>query len=300
MDHRGHGLALEHRIFNSPNRVAFPTTTLDRGRNHEGYVSPLYPEGMGETYEVVDFEIDKPDGWNPTLVSHEGFFTDIPGFENLAEGQSAKMLGSLSLARQGSCFYWGYSIDPERLTDPAEDTLENVLHYMVSKRGERTTPYVCNTRRTLWVYLALNRESGYRRGIEEHFLGVVQESSRVDYEPTPEGLETWLTENLAYVFSGKNEGHRGHRYKTIFEVDELAKSLATPNSDRTSLEQWLRMAQSDDATKRAQAIELLDRYVHPDIRPADWSASDEWYAEWKSRIVFVDSAGFWWMESPVQ
>ena len=88
-----------------------------------------------------------------TLVSHEGFFTDIPGFENLAEGQSGKMLGSLSLARQGRAFYWGYSIDPERLTAPAEDTLENVIHYTYRQRHAQTVPYVCTTRRSLFSRL---------------------------------------------------------------------------------------------------------------------------------------------------
>ena len=211
MNHQGHGLALEHDIYRTPNPVAFATTPAPRGVNHAGYTSPLYPNGMGDTYGLVDFEETPPDGWNPTIVSHEGFFTDVPGFENLAEGQSAKMLGSLSLARQGRYFYWGYSIDPDRLTAPAEGTLENVIRYMAPRRGEETVPYVCKTRRSLWVYLALNRESGYLRGIEEHFLGCVQEGSRVDYDPTPEGLEAWLDENLAYVFSGKDESHRHER-----------------------------------------------------------------------------------------
>ena len=298
MNHQGHGLALEHRIFNTPNAVHFPTTPAPRGRQHEGYTSPLYPNGMGETHELVDFEVDAPDGWNPTIVSHEGFFTDVPGFENLAEGSSAKMLGSLSLARQGRYFYWGYSIDPERLTDPAEDTLENVLRYIATKRTARTTPFVCKTRKSLWVYLALNRESGYLRGIEEHFLGSVKEASRQDYQPTPEGLEAWLDENLAYVFSGKDETHRHSRYKTVYEVDVEAKQLGTPNAERASLEAWLAMVGEADPAKCEIGRRLLDRYVHPDIAPDDWGATEDWYAEWRERIVFVESAGFWWIENP--
>src|SRR5690606_2405017 len=135
MNHQGHGLALDHPIFTTPNPVTFPTTTAPRRANHTGYTSPLYPDGMGETYELVDFEVSEPKGPNPTLVSHEGFFTDVPGFESLVEGESAKMLGSLALARQGRYFYWGYSIDPERLTEPAKDTLVNVVHYMAPRRG---------------------------------------------------------------------------------------------------------------------------------------------------------------------
>jgi len=289
---------LDHAIYTTPNAARFEYDTGERRRNHEGYTSPLYPEGMGETYQRALFEESKPAGWNPTIVSHEGFFTDVPGFESLCEGESAKMLGSLSLARQGRYFYWGYATDPERLTDGGEDTLENVLRYMAPRRGEETTPYVCKTRKSLWVYLALNRESGYLRGIEEHFLGSVKEGSREDYVATPEGLEAWLDENLPYVFSGKDASHEGERYKTIYEVDFDAKRLGTPNGERASVERWIEMAASDEAETRAVGRRLLDRYVHPDVRPASWDDAAAWAAEGLERLVFVESAGFWWMRDP--
>jgi len=298
MNHQGHGLALDHAIFRTPNAVTFASKSAARGKHHTGYTSPRYPNGMGESYELVDFEVGPPDGWNPTLVSHEGFFTDVPGFESLAEGESSKMLGSLSLARQGRHFYWGYSIDPERLTDPAEDTLENVVRYMATQRGARTTPFVCDTRRSLWVYLALFRESGYRRGIEEHFLGKVLPESRAGYVPTPEGLQKWLAENLAFVFSGRGGRHASERYGNTFEVDVDAKALGTPNAERASLEAWLHLAASADAAERELGRHLLARYVDPAIAPAAWDAPADWYKKWRERIVFVDSAGFWWLEDP--
>lgn len=301
MNHQGHGLALAHTIFNAPNAVTFATTEATPHKGHAGLTSPLYPEGMGETYDVVDFEVSPPDEPNPTLVSHEGFFTDVPGFENLAEGVSAKMLGSLALARQGSYFYWGYSVDPERLTAPAEDVLENVIRYMRTKRGAATVPFVCKTRRTLWTYLRLFEESGYMRGMEEHFLGTVQENSRRGYVPTPEGLAAWLDENLDYVFSGKDESHTSDtRYKTVFEVDFDARVLGTPNGERESLEVWLRAAAGDSADGRVTGTRLLKRYVHPSIAPEDWSQPFEWYGRMRGEIVFVESAGFWWMADPTR
>lgn len=298
MNHQGHGLALEHPIYNTPNEARFPTETAERGRHHEGYTSPLYPEGMGPTYERVAFEEEAPSVPNPTLVSHEGFFTDVPGFENLVEGESAKMLGSLSLARQGRYFYWGYSADPDELTAPAEDTLENVLRYMAPRRGEETVPYVCRTRRSLWVYLALHAESGYLRGIEEHFLGSVKEGSRADYEPSPEGLERWLDAHLPYVLSGKDASHRGTRYPTIYEVDAEAEALGTPNAERASLERWVAMAGGEDAAERALGRRLLERYVHPEVAPGSWDDAAGWYAKEGAALVFVESAGFWWMRPP--
>jgi hypothetical protein len=298
MNHQGHGLPLQHAIYSTPNAVRFPASPMERPEHNVGLTSPLYPDGMGETYDVVDFEVRAPGAPNPTIVSHEGFFTDVPGFENLAEGQSAKMLGSLSLARQGRYFYWGYSIDPDLLTDPAEDTLENVLRYMAKRRGEETVPFVCKTRRSLWIYLRLNEESGYLRGIEEHFLGLVGAESRKDYVPTPDGLRTWLDENLPYVYAGKPGDEPDGRYGHRFHVDFEAKALGTPNAERASLERWCTLAVSGDETERARARTLLARYVHPDVAPASWDSAQEWYRKEALSCVFVESAGFWWMRDP--
>jgi hypothetical protein len=78
MNHQGHGLAYEHPVFNVPYKASFETHSAPREKNHENVTSPLYPNGMGETFDLVNFEKEKPaDGrWNPTLVCHEGFFTD--------------------------------------------------------------------------------------------------------------------------------------------------------------------------------------------------------------------------------
>ncbi|MHC4817448.1 MAG: hypothetical protein ACYTF8_05295, partial [Planctomycetota bacterium] len=225
MDHLGHGLALDHPIFHTPHEATFEWIERARPKRYEGMDSPLYPKGVPETYRLALFEKDKPKGWNPTLVSHEGFFTDIPGFENLAEGNSTKMLGSLALARQGRYFYWGYSADPERLTAGARAALLNVLHYMHGKRHSVTTPFVCKTRRILWVYTRLGRDTGYRRGVEEHFPNSLVPEWRKTYTPSFDGAEAWVAKYLPYVFSGKSEKHANARYKNLFEVDADAMAL---------------------------------------------------------------------------
>lgn len=298
MDHQGHGLALDHPIFTTPNRVQFEWRELPRPKNYERNTSPLYPQGMPETYRLAAFEIDQPkDAWNPTLVAHEGFFTDVPGFENLAEGNSAKILGSLSLARQGRFFYWGYSIDPLRSTPAAKDTFVNVLHYMAGKRDSRTVEFVCATRRILWIYLELSRESGYLRGIQEHLPGQLTEASRAEYVATPEGAAAWLDRYLPFVFSGKGPQHTSKRYKTVFEVDRDALALGTPNAERASLERWIELAQGPAGEDRERALRCLQRYVHPSVAPkdGDWQ---RFLAEQGDRIVFVESTGFWWQEDP--
>lgn len=295
MDHQAHGLDLKHPIFHEPNEVTFEWTEAPREKQYEGLKSVLYPEGMGATFRLTNFE--KASGyWNPTLVNHAGFFTDVPGFENLAEAHSGKVLGSLSLARQGRYFYWGYSIDPERMTAAAANTLVNVLHYMHRKRASLTVRFVCKPRQTLSTYLLLNRRTGYTRGIEEHLPGSLTPETRATYDPTPEGCAAWLEKHLPFVFSGKAEQHRGPKYKTIFEVDADAMALGTPNAERTSLERWMKLAatKGEDAER---ARRCLARYVHPEITPkdGDWKA---WYARNRDRIVFIESTGFWWQEDP--
>lgn len=305
MDHLGHGLALQHEIFRSPSEAKFDWVERERPAHYAaGDTSPLYPDGVPATYRLAKFEEDKPSGWNPTIVSHEGFFTDVPGFENLAEGNSAKMLGSLSLARQGRYFYWGYSADPAELTDGAEATLVNVLHYMRGRRAEATVPYVCKTRKILWVYTVLGKDTGYRRGVEEHFPNQLTERWRQTYTPSFEGAEAWVAEYQPYVFSGRGEQHRNGRYKTVFEVDEDAMALGTPNNLRTSLERWVALAAGggggERAVDRERAERCLARYVHPDIAPAageEWTA---WYEDRRDHLVFVDSAGFYWLADPTR
>jgi len=299
MDHQGHGLALDHAIFRTPHAVKFVGVATPRQKNHAGARSVLYPDGIGETFELVAFEHDKPaDDWNPTLVNHEGFFTDVPGFENLAEGHSGKCLGSLSLARQGRWFYWGYSTDPARLTDQALDTLANVLHYMRGKRDSLTVKFVCVTRQIFTVYLDLHAESGYLRGMEEHMPNQLTEAWRTTYtDRTPDGCRAWLEKHQPYLFSGKGEQHKSERYKQLFEVDADAMALQTSNGARSSLERWLALAAGAPGDDRERALRCLSRYVHPDIAPrdGDWAA---WYDKQKDRIVFIESTGFWWQEDP--
>jgi hypothetical protein len=173
MDHQAHGLDLNHAIFTTPNRVRFEFEEKPREKQYANGTSVLYPQGMGATYRVTRFEHDKPPDPNPILVNHEGFFTDVPGFENLAEGCSAKCLGSLSLARQGRWFYWGYSIDPERSTAPAQDTLVNVLHYMRGKRASQTVRFVALLHQHVFVQAATSLGPLLSNGLRLTIGGVV-------------------------------------------------------------------------------------------------------------------------------
>ena len=299
MDNRAHGLDLKHSIFNSPNKVTFEWETGPVESQYQGRTSVLYPDGM-KTFRFTKFEKEKG-YWNPTLVNHAGFFTDVPGLENIAEGYSAKILGSVSLVRQGRYFYWGYSIDPERMTDGAKDTFANVLHYMHAKRSSLTPRFTCKPRQLIETYLYLAHKKDYKRGIEEHLPGGLTPEARATYtDSSKEGAGKWIAKYLPYLISGKYPEHKGTRYKTTYSIDEDALALKTPNSKRSSLTQWLRLLKDDDATRRELAMRCLKRYVHPSIAPKskDAAAWDAWYAKHRDRIVFIESTGFWWQTDP--
>jgi len=300
MDHQGHGLALSHPVFRHPHVPTFEWVEQARPEQYVGHTSPLYPEGVPETYRLAQFEVDEPEEPNPTLVSHEGFFTDVPGFESLAEGNSAKALGSLSLARQGRYFYWGYAIDPARTTPGAQDTLVNVLYYMHVKRDSQTVDYVVDTRESLVVFtwLGRDREKPYQRGVEEHLPGALVEELRADYTPTFAGADEFIAEYRDYLYAGKPGMPKNKKYGWQYDVDRDAMALGTPNFERTSLERWVALADSGDGEERDRALNCLQRYVHPDIVPADgaWAG---WYRAFRDRICFIDSTGFWWQLDPV-
>lgn len=287
---------LSHPIFNVPNKVAFEYEDEKQPPEYKDGTSILYPKGMGPVCKTAKFEKNFV-YWNPIIVNHEGYFTDIPGLESISEGRAEKCIGSLSLARQGRYFYWGYSIDPGRMTEPAKLTFLNTLHYMHEKRGSLTLTNICTPRRELWIYRELCKGEGYKRGIEEHLPGSLLEECRKDYKPTLEGAEEWLKKNLDYVFSGKEAKHKGQRYSTMYEVDADARVLGTANFKRESLEAWMEWVKGADTEKSMAAKKCLQRYVHPDIFPkdGDWAA---WYKTYKDRIVFIESTGFWWQEDP--
>ncbi|MEM9379590.1 MAG: hypothetical protein AAGB93_06525 [Planctomycetota bacterium] len=254
---------------------------------------------MGETYRLARFEHRAPESPNATLVSHEGFFTDIPGFENLAEGNSAKALGSLSLARQGRYFYWGYSIDPESMTEGAGATLVNVLYYMRDKRAVETVPFVCKTRQILEVYtwLGRDRDKPYTKGVEKHLPASLVPALREDYTPTFEGADEFVAKYIDYVYAGKPDMPSDRGYGPQFDVDRDAMALGTPNRERASLERWIDLADGPDGDEKALALRCLERYVHPSLRPAGttWKA---WYRSMDDRLCFIDSTGFWWQLDP--
>ena len=59
-------------------------------------------------------------------------------------------------------------------------------------------------------------------------------------------------------------------------------------------------AKDTDAQQRAKAQRCLQRYVHEPIRPKQDVRWADWYAQHSANLVFVDSAGFWWMLDPTK
>ncbi|MHC4606707.1 MAG: hypothetical protein ACYTAF_07190 [Planctomycetota bacterium] len=228
-----------------------------------------------------------------TLVNDNGTFDDVPGLESICEGISVKALGSLAIARQGRFLYWGFTSDPSGMTDFGKKVFLNAVRYLYSKRCTLTTEYVCKPRGNLVNYhrLAVKLER-YRKKAMTHFSNSVAPEIIEDWQPTVETVGAWLEENLPYL---RFNGMVGH-YHT-FDIDRDAKSLGTPNSELKSLAKWVELAEGKESGERTRALACLERYVDPAIRPKDgkWGA---WFETMESRLVFVDTAGFRFVEDP--
>ena len=80
-------------------------------------------------------------------------------------------------------------------------------------------------------------------------------------------------------------------------------ALATPNHQRASLARWVALASGAEASAaedRERAQRCLTRYVHPAIAPAAGANWTAWYDARCDELVFVDSAGFYWMLDPAR
>ena len=231
--------------------------------------------------------------YGTVLVNDNGTFGDVPGLESISEGICAKPLGSLAIARQGRYLFWGFTSDPSAMTEAGRRIFLNGVRYLYAQRGSLTTPYFCKPRGNLACYLEAARDiPGYQAQGMKHFRNSLHPDLLKDWEPTLDSAQAWLSANLDYLYADGESGP----YQ-LFSVDGAAKALTTPNRDLGSLEAWIQLAQGKDAEKQGFAKACLARYVDPRLLPADGDWASWWRRE-KGRLVFVDTAGFRFVEDP--
>ena len=227
--------------------------------------------------------------YGTVLVNDNGTFADVRGLENISEGVCAKNLGSLAIARQGRYLFWGFTSDPSAMTEAGRKIFLNAVRHLYACRKDLTTPYLCKPRGNPVCYLDAARTlPGYRERGMKHFVSSLHPDLLKGWKPTVETAQAWLAENLDYLYADGESGP----YQ-LYNVDQDAKKLRTPNHALKSLEAWIGLAGEGNP----QAKACLARYVDPKIRPADgdWKA---WWARHKSRLIFVDTAGFRFVEDP--
>jgi hypothetical protein len=289
-------MSLDHPIFRTPEKAEFAFEEFPTPEEKLGQTSFHYPETVGKTLRVTPMQTHRPGKsimYGTVLVNDNGTFADVPGLEQISEGICSKELGSLAIARQGRYLFWGFTSDPSAMTEPARAAFRNAVHYLYACRNSRTTPYVCKPRGTLTRYLSqAARWEDYRPKAMKMFAKSLHPDLRKEWTTDIEAAKAWLAENRDYVYAdGTLE-----RYQ-IFQVDDAARRLRTPNHRIESLQTWVRLARGEDPQKRADAEACLERYVDPAIRPpaGEWT---QWWDAWKSRLVFVDTAGFRFVEDP--
>ena len=108
MDHLGHGLALQHAIFQTPNRVEFEWVDKQRPKHYQGATSPLWPDGVPDSYRLHGSGCE-------CSAADTGGSTDVPmlllaialsgGFLSRRRGERAAIVGPKGPRRNKFPFY---------------------------------------------------------------------------------------------------------------------------------------------------------------------------------------------------
>lgn len=237
------------------------------------------------------------DGTYPGVVVIEfGDFPDVPGLEVVSEGVSSTTLGSIAIGRQGRFLLWGFTADPEGMTETGRRMFLNAVRFLHERRGEAAAPFRCHGRKILGFrldyVLECDREKNrWAADSKERFEGMIAPPEKEEMKKLPLGrYKEWLERHLPYV-RWAGQGHEA------FEVDGDALALGTPNDRVESLETWVRLAAKGTGSDRERALRCLDRYVDPALRPpdGDWAA---WLASHRGRLRFSDTAGFLFLVWP--
>jgi hypothetical protein len=299
MGNLAQGLSLTHPVFNYPRKVDIKWEEMASKSHYIGYKSPNLPETVGAKMKVTrvqssDTVSGNKNNYSPApIIIDLGITEDVPGLEFISGGFCASSLTSIAIGRQGRFLYWCFTSDPSDMTETGKDMFINAVYYIYSKRNTPTVPYMCPTRRIIINYLEDAEKQPQRRDVYLKAIPtmLVPQTAK-DWTHSLEFNKKWIEENADYLYPAKLNSESG-----FMDIDNDAKTLKTPNNKIESLQQWITLTKGNDTEKKRMALSCLDRYVASEIKPKDndWS---RWFDKMKSRIVFVDTAGFKWLENP--
>lgn len=269
-------MRLKHPVFHRPLPVEIELTERSTPGGYRKYHSG---KKLGPTLKVWKVHEGTFPQVDVGLVSSPWGFEDSPDAEVISSGINSKGPHSVALGRHGNFFLWGFFGDASMLTPSARRVFVNTIHYMKAFDGR--PPLVEARARGRDSLLSLpefmRTYSGYTKHARKRFSEKIQSTTEMD----PGKLETFLEENLEYLYAREN----------VFHLDEDARKLGVSNRNRAMLDRILPRLREDSGDPVGQR--LLERYV----RPEGFATIKEfkaWLDENGEFLFFSDVGGYRW------
>ncbi|GMU82921.1 MAG: hypothetical protein AMXMBFR47_27920 [Planctomycetota bacterium] len=298
MDDAAHGMAPKHDIFNTPNKIDFTLEDRPTPPQYRHYVGG---EKLGETMKVRRVQTKRNSkGVDPGLVSEPSNFDSAPDAEIMSSGLNSKGPQSVAIGRHGNFLLWGFSADPDDLTDEGKLCLINCICYI--HKFDRQAPLA---RKHKWTrgrayavaqtrYVKDESEEGFKRSYPEALrreFGRDGGKYREYYEKNMEFLNLTVEE---FKFPDASGAPVYTALAMRYWVDEDAMAWGISNRTIALLDRCvtaLEKNQDDEVARR-----LLARYTTQEFREAaEWRT---WLDANRKRIFFSDIAGYKFLVAP--
>jgi hypothetical protein len=268
-----------HEVFREP----FPVDLrFEDHRVPDNYRHWPGGEKLGPTIKVWKVQTKKFPEIDPGLVSDPYGFDDSPDAEVISSGLNSKGPDSVTLARHGNFFLWGFAASPADMTAGGRSCFLNAVHYIRKFDGRK--PLVHRERQARqWALVYAGYLEQFRdndRLLNQLFSKEILERFGKD----PDKYMQYFKENLEYLRPDQPG----------FSVDEDVKGLGLSNRKVELLDKCVSMLEHDDRPDLARRI--LGRYTTEHFPGAKgWRT---WLEANRGRLFFTDVGGFKWMVAP--
>jgi hypothetical protein len=273
-------VAPTHDIFHKPLKVKLEWEERPMPANYRHWPGG---EQLGKTIKVWKVQTKKFPEIDPGLVSDPYGFDDSPDAEVISSGLNSKAPNSVTLARHGNFFLWGFSAQPSDMTPEARKCFVNSICYIKQFDGQK--PLVRrNTGGRQWALVY----AGYLKSIkDEKFLEqLFPEDLRKRFGSDAEKYLQYYQDNLEYLHPSPSDG------KLL--VDDDVKDLGLSNRKVELLDRCVSMLEKGQ--KSEVALRILKRYTNERFTEGrDWKA---WLEKNRGRLFFSDVGGFKFFIAP--
>lgn len=335
LEAHAHDMKLSHPVFNTPFVV---TPTLVERPTPESYRRRFYSgRALTDTMLMWRVQNQSPSdgkGFPAGLVSSGPGFVDATDSEVISGGECSKARESVSIARHGNFFMWGFSGDPQYMTGEAQLVFVNAIHYIARFQGQH--PYSHRPYRSYTREVALDTAYSSQQGdtydawvktqeaeyeAQHRYLRQLQKAGRKlppevlkqldEPKPPTKDRSHWLKEEVLSLYPDSVVAVLGSDVQKYlpyyessveylrpgaknFEVDEDVRSLAISNRSIALLDLCLAMLESN--TEVEKALRILTRYTGEDFHSApEWR---RWLDAHRSNLYFSDVDGFKFHSAP--